>query len=114
MITRMNIRYWLPRILIITVLAVFFIIPAVATYSNGVSVCTATLLIETIIFSLATAIAWKWPKVGGVLLLLAGSFLIYSSLQSATGFEAQSFFTTELPILVSGALFMAEKAKRRK
>jgi hypothetical protein len=70
-------------------------------------------VIGTGLFVLGTvAIAWKWPLIGGILLIVEGlvpmGLLVWSSIQTHSGFSFLMIFflIPGIPNLVSGILFL--------
>ena len=112
-INKINGWFWIPVSLIILII-LFLGIFSFDVFTPGVPFLSQILgfLIHNIpseILIILLFVSWKYPKIGGILLIIASLALtIYSHL-----YEISVFLMSTFPVLLAGILFIVIKKERK-
>lgn len=115
--TSTKVLHWLPRIICILTI-IFISLFALDSFSNP----TAFLihLIPSFILVVILTIAWRWEKVGGIILTIAGLawsiFVFQLNIRRTHSITASLMIITMLcfPFVLSGILFLLSDSKKKK
>lgn len=102
--------YWAPRILAILYI-LFISIFALDVFGTGIGFWQTLLalfmhLLPSFLIIIATFIAWKWELAGGIILIAISVLMGFMTL---VVFSWPIFFALPFPLLVIGALFIADQ-----
>jgi len=101
--------YWIPRGLVILE-AIFISLFALDVFGEGYDFLTllqalAMHLLPTALVMIALAIAWRWERIGGILLIALGAYYI---LRFGRSFHWTASLVIAGPLLLAGLLFLVD------
>lgn len=107
--------YWTPRVLGI-LFAAFVSIFALDVFGEGYGFWGTILalvmhLIPTLLVLTVLVIAWRWERVGGILLIALGVFYVIES-WTRTHIHWSSYLVISGPLFLIGGLFLTDWAYR--